>query len=177
MAAEISRWSRRYVLIGVIALCCWQVATVAGLPRRTTVALGVFGFVFHVVFGKSYALVPAYFDADLVFEHAPMVQLPFIVMGGLRVSRSTPLLARRFPCRPRRSRRCALDGRRRRVRRIDRTDDRRTTPTRDDWNRGSQRRSTAARPIHESLRPDRSPVSPSPVATRPSPDRSANSRR
>jgi len=95
MAAEISRWSRRYVLIGVIALCCWQVATVAGLPRRTTVALGVFGFVFHVVFGKSYALVPAYFDADLVFEHAPMVQLPFIVMGTACLALD-PLLARRF---------------------------------------------------------------------------------
>lgn len=95
MTAEISRWSRRYVLIGVIALCCWQVATVGGLPRRTTVALAVFGFVFHIVFGKAYALVPAYFDADLVFEHAPMVQFPFVVTGAICLALD-PLLTRSF---------------------------------------------------------------------------------
>ncbi|WP_144926939.1 hypothetical protein [Halorubrum salsamenti] len=95
MAAEISRWSRRYVLVGVLALCCWQVATVAGLPRRTTVTLGVFGFVFQIVFGKAYALVPAYFDVDLVFEHAPMIQFPFVVTGAACLALD-PLLVRRF---------------------------------------------------------------------------------
>ncbi|GAB7010993.1 hypothetical protein JCM31271_29360 [Halorubrum trueperi] len=55
----------------------------------------MFGFVFHVIFGKSYALVPAYFDADLVFEHAPMVQFPFIVMGTACFALD-PLLVRRF---------------------------------------------------------------------------------
>ena len=95
MAAEISRWSRRYVLTGAIALCCWQVATVAGLPRRTTVALAVYGFVFHVVFGKAYALVPAYFDADLVSERAPAVQFPFVAAGAACLA-IDPLLARGF---------------------------------------------------------------------------------
>lgn len=96
MSGEISRWSRRYVLIGVLSLCCWQLATVVGLPRRTTVALAVFGFVFHVVFGKAYALVPAYFDAELIFERAPMVQFPFVVTGATCLALD-PLLARRFP--------------------------------------------------------------------------------
>lgn len=82
MTAEVSRWSRRYVLVGVIALCSWQLAAVAGLPRRTAVALAVYGFVFHVVFGKAYALVPAYFDADLAVERAPMVQFPLVVAGA-----------------------------------------------------------------------------------------------
>lgn len=95
MVAETSRWSRRYVFVGVVALCCWQLATVAGLPRRTLVALAVFGFVFHVVFGKAYSLVPAYFDADLIFEHAPMVQFPFVVTGAACLA-IDPLLARDF---------------------------------------------------------------------------------
>jgi hypothetical protein len=71
------------------------VATVAGLPRRTTVALAVFGFVFHVVFGKANALVPAYFDAELAFERAPMVQFPFVVAGAACLA-IDPLFARRF---------------------------------------------------------------------------------
>ena len=95
MTADISRWSRRYVLTGVIALCCWQVAAVAGLPRRTIVGLAVYGFVFHVVFGKAYALVPAYFDADLVSERAPAIQFPFVVAGAACLA-IDPLLARSF---------------------------------------------------------------------------------
>ncbi|WP_144797332.1 hypothetical protein [Halorubrum depositum] len=93
MAAAISRWSRRYVLVGAIAFCCWQAATVAGLPRRTAVALALFGFVFNVVFGKAYALVPAYFDAELVSERAPQVQFPFAVAGAACLA-IDPLLGR-----------------------------------------------------------------------------------
>lgn len=81
MTATTSRWSRRFVLVGVVSLCCWQIATLVGAPRDTAVSLAVFGFVFHVVFGKAYALVPAYFDAELAVEHAPSVQFPLTVVG------------------------------------------------------------------------------------------------
>jgi len=87
MAATVSRWSRRYVLVSVLAFVCWQVGILLELPRGTEVALGVFGFVLHMIFGKAYALVPSYFDSDLAFTWAPTVQFPLVVSGtaGLTV--------------------------------------------------------------------------------------------
>ncbi|MFW5903740.1 MAG: hypothetical protein ACOCS7_03280, partial [Halolamina sp.] len=64
-AERTSRWARRFVLAGVGFLLAWQVLVVAGAGRRTTVALGVLGFVLHTAFGKAYSLVPTYFDRDL----------------------------------------------------------------------------------------------------------------
>ncbi|WP_418280237.1 hypothetical protein [Halorubrum sp. DTA98] len=81
MSTASSRWSRRFVLVGVASLCLWQVATLAGAPRRTVVTLGLFGFAFHVVFGKAYTLLPAYFGTDLAFDRAPAVQFPLVVVG------------------------------------------------------------------------------------------------
>lgn len=81
MAAEQSRWSRRFVFVGALSLVCWQIGTLVGVPRRTAVTLALFGFVFHVVFGKAYALVPPYFDADLSVPQAPAVQFPLVVLG------------------------------------------------------------------------------------------------
>lgn len=81
MAERTSRWARRYVVASAIALVCWQIGILFEVPRRTEVALGVFGFVFHVIFGKAYALVPSYFDSQLRFPRAPGVQFP-LVFGG-----------------------------------------------------------------------------------------------
>jgi hypothetical protein len=75
-SAAVSRRSRRFVFVGATFLLAWQVATAVGVPRRATVALGLYGFVFHVVFGKAYALVPTYFDRALTPTWAPAVQLP-----------------------------------------------------------------------------------------------------
>ncbi|WP_205254130.1 MULTISPECIES: hypothetical protein [Halostella] len=80
-ASTASRGSRRFVAAGVCFLVAWQVAALVGVPRRTTVALGAFGFVLHVVFGKAYALVPTYFDRSLAVERAPAVHLPLSVAG------------------------------------------------------------------------------------------------
>ncbi|MFP9192637.1 hypothetical protein [Natronosalvus vescus] len=79
--ATISRWTRRFVASGVIWFVCWQLAAVAGAPRRVGVVLGLFGFVFHIVFGKGYSLIPSYFETQLAFPRAPAVQLPFTVVG------------------------------------------------------------------------------------------------
>ncbi|WP_436927047.1 hypothetical protein [Halosimplex amylolyticum] len=80
-SATLSRWSRALVAAGVCWLVVWQAAAVAGLPRRTTVALGLYGFVLHVVFGKAYSLVPSYFDRDLAWPYAPAITLPLAAVG------------------------------------------------------------------------------------------------
>ncbi|MUV90664.1 hypothetical protein GJ629_12800, partial [Halapricum sp. CBA1109] len=66
MSAEsVSRWARRHVAVGALFLLAWQLAALGGAPRRTAVALGLYGFVLHTVAGKGYALVPSYFDRSL----------------------------------------------------------------------------------------------------------------
>ncbi|MFC7194539.1 hypothetical protein ACFQL4_07525 [Halosimplex aquaticum] len=82
MSATLSRWSRALVAVGVCWLVGWQAAALAGFPRRTTVTLGLYGFVLHVVFGKAYSLVPSYFDRALAWPHAPAVTLPLVVVGS-----------------------------------------------------------------------------------------------
>jgi len=81
MSATLSRWSRALVASGVCWLVAWQAAALGGLPRRTAVALGLYGFVLSVVFGKAYALVPSYFDRSLAWERAPAVHLPLALVG------------------------------------------------------------------------------------------------
>jgi hypothetical protein len=83
MSATQSRWSRVTVAVGVCALVVWQLAAVVGVPQRTAVALGLYGFVLHVVFGKAYALVPSYFDRDLAVRRAPLLSLPFTAVGAV----------------------------------------------------------------------------------------------
>ncbi|QLK25271.1 hypothetical protein HYG81_14390 [Natrinema zhouii] len=79
--ATISRWSRAFVAVGIGFFVAWQVAVAVGFPRAATVPLGVFGFVFHVVFGKAYTLVPSYFARELAVPSAPAVHLPFALLG------------------------------------------------------------------------------------------------
>jgi hypothetical protein len=86
--ATLSRWSRGFVAAGVVFLVVWQTAVLAGLPRRTTVTLGLYGFVLHVVFGKAYSLVPSYFDRDIALPRSPSVHLPLSILGvtGLSIA-------------------------------------------------------------------------------------------
>ncbi|MFC7133866.1 MULTISPECIES: hypothetical protein [Salinibaculum] len=58
-----------------------QVAPLAGASGRVEVVFGLYGFALTTVFGKAYSLVPAYFDRDLAWDGAPMVQLPLVVAG------------------------------------------------------------------------------------------------
>ena len=80
-AATVSRGSRLFVLVAAGWFVCWQVAVALGGGRRLGVVLGLYGFVFHTVFGKAYALVPTYFDRALAFPRAPSVHLPLAVGG------------------------------------------------------------------------------------------------
>jgi hypothetical protein len=81
MAAIVSRWARRYVGVAVGSLLAWQVGLLVGVPPGTEVALGLYGFVLHVVFGKAYSLVPSYFDRELATPRAAIVQLPLTAVG------------------------------------------------------------------------------------------------
>lgn len=81
MAVTVSTWSRRYVLISVFALVCWQIGIVFGVPLRTEIVLAIFGFVLHMVFGKANALVPSYFDSELAFPQGIKIQFPLVVVG------------------------------------------------------------------------------------------------
>jgi hypothetical protein len=84
--ATTSRWARRTVAVGVVALPVWQTAVLLGAPSATTVALGLLGFVLHVALGKAAALVPSHFDRDLAVPHAPAVSLPLTAVGAAGVA-------------------------------------------------------------------------------------------
>lgn len=64
-------------------LVVWQLAVLVGSPRFVAVALGLLGFVFHVVFAKAYTLVPSYFARELAVPWAPTLQLPLTAFGAL----------------------------------------------------------------------------------------------
>jgi len=80
-SATVSRWTRGFVAAGVLWFVVWQAAVVAGLGRRVTVTLALYGFVLHVVFGKAYSLVPSYFDRDLWPARGPTLHLPCALLG------------------------------------------------------------------------------------------------
>ncbi|MFB6197559.1 MAG: hypothetical protein ABEI52_04730 [Halobacteriaceae archaeon] len=82
MAREtLSKWSRRYVLASIGFLLIWQVGTLGSVPRHVEVILAINGFVFHMIFGKAYTLVPSYFERDLAVTWAPPLQLPLTIAG------------------------------------------------------------------------------------------------
>lgn len=77
----VSNRAQRFVIVGVLFLVAWSIVTLLDVPRRTTSTLAIYGFVLHVIFGKAYALVPAYFDRQLAVPLAPALQLP-LTAGG-----------------------------------------------------------------------------------------------
>ncbi len=82
-AGATTRGARAFVAVGVGWFVCWNAAALVGASRSATVALGLQGFVFAVIFGKAYALVPSYFDRELVAPSAPLVHLPLSIVGVL----------------------------------------------------------------------------------------------
>ena len=80
-APQVSQWSRRFVAAGALWFVAFAAAALLGLGRRPEVVLALYGFVLHTVFGKSYALVPSYFDRSLSVPRAPAVQFPLSTVG------------------------------------------------------------------------------------------------
>ncbi len=81
VSKPVSRWGRGFVVASTIWLVVWQLAVLVGITRRSSVTLGLFGFVFHMVFGKAYSLIPSYFDRELAVPQAPALHLPLAVVG------------------------------------------------------------------------------------------------
>ncbi|MFW5973879.1 MAG: hypothetical protein ACOCPZ_00670 [Natrialbaceae archaeon] len=81
-AAQVSNWSRRFTLASVGFALAWGFCAVAGLSRRAEVSLALFGFVFHAVFGRGYALIPTYFDRSVHPPWLPALQFPLSVGGA-----------------------------------------------------------------------------------------------
>lgn len=80
-AASRTTWTRRFVGTGIAFFVLWQVVYLLGYHRAGTVYLGLYGFVFCVVFGKAYTLVPSYFDRPFERTWAPIVHFPLAVAG------------------------------------------------------------------------------------------------
>jgi len=91
--ATISRGARALVLAGAGFFVAAAWAALQTEPRATVVALALYGFVFHTLFGKAYSLLPSYFDRDLAFAYAPRVQVPLSVLGaaGLALPPDSPV--------------------------------------------------------------------------------------
>ncbi|WP_436935974.1 hypothetical protein [Halovenus marina] len=85
-AAQVSRWSKRFTVVSVAFALLWGVGTIADISRNSQIVVGLFGFVFHMIFGKGYALVPTYFDRDLEPPWLPMVQFPLSVGGTVALA-------------------------------------------------------------------------------------------
>ena len=82
-AQQVSGTLRIFVLIGAAFFVSWQAAVVIGLGRHIQLTLALYGFIFHVLFGKAYALIPAYFDAQLVWPNATRLHLLLAPTGTL----------------------------------------------------------------------------------------------
>jgi len=80
-AAAVTRRVQRLLFVALGFLLAWQVAALVGTSRHLQVVLGLYGFVFHVVFAKAYSLVPSYFARELAVPRAPAVQLPLSGLG------------------------------------------------------------------------------------------------
>lgn len=95
-AERISRWARRFVLVGAGWFAVWQIAVLAGVSHRAVVVIGVLGFVFGTVFGKGYSLVPSYFDRSLATTRLLPVHLFAASLGpallAVGIETATPTL-------------------------------------------------------------------------------------
>jgi hypothetical protein len=83
MSQTVSAGARRFVVASALFFLSSQAAILVDASRRVVVTLVLYGFVFHMIFGKGYALIPSYFDRNLVFERAPTLQIGLSTLGVL----------------------------------------------------------------------------------------------
>lgn len=84
---------RAFVLAGVGFFVVWNIGIILNWPHQTTIRLALYGFVFHVIFGKAYALIPAYFERDLVSAWIPRIHFPCSIVGTSALA-TAPLFER-----------------------------------------------------------------------------------
>lgn len=81
--AATSRWVRRFVLAGAFMFVLSQGMALARPASRAGSILGLNGFVFLTIFGKAYALIPAYFDSELPTARFLPLHLFMTILGTL----------------------------------------------------------------------------------------------
>lgn len=85
-SATVTSHTRRFVRTSPLFLVAWAFAALLDAPAQTTVPLALHGFVFTMVFGKAYALLPAYFDTTLTPTWPPALQFPVTVVGAVAIA-------------------------------------------------------------------------------------------
>lgn len=81
MSGTVSAGARRFVVASALFFLASQVAIFADASRRVVVTLVLYGFVFHMIFGKGYALIPSYFDRNISVTRAPTLQIGLSTLG------------------------------------------------------------------------------------------------
>ncbi|WP_458189060.1 hypothetical protein [Haladaptatus sp. NG-WS-4] len=84
-----SRWSRRFVVASALFLVAWRIGALLGLPHRAEMTLALFGFVFHMIFGKAYLLVPSYFERVLAVPRVTPVHFALSSLGTILLTVGT----------------------------------------------------------------------------------------
>lgn len=72
---------RLFIITGLTFLILGQLGILLDWPHRSALVFGLYGFVFHVVFGKGYALLPAHFDRQLTWSTAPAIHYFLATLG------------------------------------------------------------------------------------------------
>lgn len=83
MSQTVSAGARRFVVASALFFFLSQAAILADASRRVVVTFVLYGFVFHMIFGKGYALIPSYFDRNISFTLAPTLQFGLSTLGVL----------------------------------------------------------------------------------------------
>lgn len=87
-ATQVTRRARRFVVASPVFFVAATLAILADAGPRQVVPLLLHGFVFSMVFGKAYALIPSYFDTRLEPRVAPTIQFPGTVLGAVALAAS-----------------------------------------------------------------------------------------
>ncbi|ODR82553.1 hypothetical protein BG842_18430 [Haladaptatus sp. W1] len=76
-----SRWSRRFVIASAFFFVAWRVGELVGIAHQAAMTLALFGFVFHIIFGKAYLLIPSYFERVFAVPRAMPVHFALSSLG------------------------------------------------------------------------------------------------
>lgn len=79
----VSRWTRYFLLVGAAGFVAARLALVVGVPLLTTVWILLFLFVFPIVFGQAYLLVPSYAGRAFFDSRVTALHFGVTVLAGI----------------------------------------------------------------------------------------------
>lgn len=88
-SAGLRRWTQRFTVASAGSFVLFLFATLLQIDHRTTIILGLFGFVCPMIFGMAYLLLPAYAGQTLIDQRLAGIHfvLAYIGVGFLLVDR------------------------------------------------------------------------------------------